>query len=281
MKRIIIFWFLIGIMTFGQNVLSLNKGNWWKYQYYEKNELKFEFTKKVIGDTLIENVEYSIISVDTNVFKQKEFWRVDTSKFYNKNIDFIYSLPIVYNKTIKRDTNFSPITVEVFQKKYFDKDYDVQKWIEYYDGPGVDVYNSVIFAENLGPIETSVSASYHQGSGSRSCKLVEAYIDGIKYENIVSVKNDFKTPEKFHLYQNYPNPFNPTTTIEYSIIEKAEIVINVFNLNGEIIKTLYGGMKEAGNYKVKFDASGLPSGVYFYKIISGKNSISRKMILIK
>ena len=268
-------------MTFGQNILSLNKGNWWKYQYYEKNELKFEFTKTVIGDTLIENIQYSIISVDKNAFNQKEFWRSDTSKFYNKNVDFIYSLPIAYDKTIKKDTNFNPITVEVFRKKYFDKEYDVQRWIEYYDGPGVDVYNSIIFAENLGPIETSVSSYSYIGSGSRCCKLVEAYIDGIKYENIVSVKNDFEEPRKFHLFQNYPNPFNPATTIKYSIIEKADIKIKIFNLNGELIKTLNEGMKEVGNYKVKFNASGLPSGIYIYKIDSGKYSIGKKMLLIK
>lgn len=92
-------------------------------------------------------------------------------------------------------------------------------------------------------------------------------------------------PSKFNLEQNYPNPFNPVTNIKFDLPMSGFVTLKVYNSVGEEIKVLANQELEAGNYKVDFDASGLPSGVYFYKL-TVENSINsysetKKMMLVK
>ena len=104
---------------------------------------------------------------------------------------------------------------------------------------------------------------------------------------IVGVENEGQIPSKFKLAQNYPNPFNPTTTIKYSIPANAGAEtrnlasLRIYNVLGEEIATLVNKQQPAGNYSVKFNASNLPSGVYFYTLHVGDFVASKKMILLK
>jgi tetratricopeptide (TPR) repeat protein len=88
-------------------------------------------------------------------------------------------------------------------------------------------------------------------------------------------------PDKFALYKNFPNPFNPTTTIKYDLPEDVNVTITVYNNNGQKIKELVNGFKQAGSYQVIFNASGLASGIYFYKIQTGDFTNVKRMLLIK
>lgn len=88
-------------------------------------------------------------------------------------------------------------------------------------------------------------------------------------------------PEEYVLSQNYPNPFNPTTKITYSIPEEGYVNLTVYNVLGKQVETLVSENKTAGTYEVTFDASKLSSGVYFYKLNSGRNVITKKMLLVK
>lgn len=90
-----------------------------------------------------------------------------------------------------------------------------------------------------------------------------------------------KIPTEFDLKQNYPNPFNPSTTIEYSIPEKSFVRLSVYNAIGQEVAVLFEGIKGSGVYRYTFNASSLPAGVYIYKLETNKQSLSRKMILIK
>ncbi len=86
----------------------------------------------------------------------------------------------------------------------------------------------------------------------------------------------------FKLFQNYPNPFNPSTTISYSIPEKAYISIIVFDILGNKVKTLFEGNRKAGIYEVNFTIeNSLSSGIYFYQIITPHFSKTRKMMFLK
>ena len=89
------------------------------------------------------------------------------------------------------------------------------------------------------------------------------------------------TPMEFTLAQNYPNPFNPTTTIEYSIPESGTVKLVVYNSLGEEVATLVNDFKEAGNYKINFDAADLSSGIYYYRLASNSFNEIKKMILLK
>jgi hypothetical protein len=88
-------------------------------------------------------------------------------------------------------------------------------------------------------------------------------------------------PDKFELLQNYPNPFNPTTNIKYQIPNNSYVSLKVFDIIGKEITTLVNEKQSPGSYEVSFDGSNLPSGVYFYKLITGNYSETRKMVLIK
>jgi hypothetical protein len=88
-------------------------------------------------------------------------------------------------------------------------------------------------------------------------------------------------PIDYSLSQNYPNPFNPTTVISYSLSSSSNVKLIIYNTLGQSIKTLESGYKPAGNYSINFNASDLPSGIYFYKLEAGQFSQINKMILIK
>ncbi|MCL4551047.1 MAG: T9SS type A sorting domain-containing protein [Bacteroidetes bacterium] len=92
---------------------------------------------------------------------------------------------------------------------------------------------------------------------------------------------DNALPTEFLLGDNYPNPFNPTTKISFSLPQKSQVKLKVFDVLGREIQILADGVYEAGKYEVEFNATNLPSGVYFYNLTTGTNSITKKMLLMK
>ena len=97
----------------------------------------------------------------------------------------------------------------------------------------------------------------------------------------VGTEGESLNPNTFELKQNYPNPFNPTTQIEFNLAGASFTKLEVFDASGRLIKTLVEGMKPAGTPTVTFDAAGLASGVYIYKIQSEGLTATKKMLLIK
>ncbi|HQF44129.1 MAG TPA: T9SS type A sorting domain-containing protein, partial [Ignavibacteriaceae bacterium] len=85
----------------------------------------------------------------------------------------------------------------------------------------------------------------------------------------------------FNLEQNYPNPFNPSTTIKYSVAERSNVNIKVYDMLGKEVASLVNTVKEAGSYEVNFNASNLASGMYVYTITAGNFTSSKKMMLMK
>jgi len=102
------------------------------------------------------------------------------------------------------------------------------------------------------------------------------------YEFKSSASVDEETlPNDFILFQNYPNPFNPTTNIQYAISNRQFVVMKVYDILGNKVATLVNQEQTAGSYEVEFNASNLPSGVYFYKLQVGSFVETKKMILLK
>ncbi len=97
----------------------------------------------------------------------------------------------------------------------------------------------------------------------------------------LSIGNSNGVPASFKLHQNYPNPFNPVTQINYDIPKDANVKISVFDVLGRDVITLVDKHQKSGRYAVMFDAKELPSGIYFYKIISGGFTDTKKLVLIK
>jgi len=126
-----------------------------------------------------------------------------------------------------------------------------------------DYYADIIFFSNdpLTPV-TTIPAHMH----------IEP-TTGIKEEDLL--------PTEYSLYQNFPNPFNPVTTIKFDLPEKSEVMINVYNILGEKVQTLINKEIEAGSHKVKWDANGVGSGVYIYRIKAGDYIETKKMVYLK
>ncbi len=103
--------------------------------------------------------------------------------------------------------------------------------------------------------------------------------------NPVTVEDEI-SPVQFHLSQNYPNPFNPSTTIKYTIPDVASgfslsVTLKVYDILGSEVANLVNEEKPAGSYQIEFDATNLPSGVYFYRLQAGSFVETKKMVLMK
>jgi hypothetical protein len=97
----------------------------------------------------------------------------------------------------------------------------------------------------------------------------------------VSVEEEINEPYNYSLSQNYPNPFNHSTTIYYSIPELSNVVLKVYDVLGKEIVTLINKEMQTGVYEVEFDATNLPSGIYFYTLRAGVFRNTKKIMLIK
>ncbi len=97
----------------------------------------------------------------------------------------------------------------------------------------------------------------------------------------VTDKDEEALPTEFNLDQNYPNPFNPSTRISYTVPSAGVVNLAVYNSVGELVKVLVNEQMGQGRYTVDFDAAGLASGIYFYRLVSEGTVLSKKMILLK
>ena len=88
-------------------------------------------------------------------------------------------------------------------------------------------------------------------------------------------------PDQFQLYQNYPNPFNNTTTISYQLPEAGSVNLSIYNISGQLVEVLENGRKPANSYKVRWDAGGYASGIYFVRLSAGRHTAINKMLLVK
>ena len=94
--------------------------------------------------------------------------------------------------------------------------------------------------------------------------------------NNQSIKN-----YNYNLEQNYPNPFNPNTTIKYNLDKPNYVKLTIFNLKGQEIETIVNGFQTSGEYEINWQAEGLPSGIYFYRLQVGDFSETKKLVLQK
>lgn len=100
-------------------------------------------------------------------------------------------------------------------------------------------------------------------------------------ENSQTAIETYFTVNNFELHQNFPNPFNPTTEISFDLQKEGRVNLTIYNSKGELVRTLFEGLKGKGMHTINFDASGLDSGLYFYKLTTENHTITRKMLFLK
>ncbi|MHC1737744.1 MAG: SBBP repeat-containing protein [Ignavibacteriaceae bacterium] len=120
----------------------------------------------------------------------------------------------------------------------------------------------------------------HLNSGKYQYRLKMIDNDGT-FENSSIVEAEIGVPHEYTLSQNYPNPFNPSTKIEYTLPSTGHVLIQVFAVTGQLIKTLVDVPQDAGYYSVDFSPLNISSGMYFYKLSINDISIVKKMVFLK
>jgi hypothetical protein len=122
-------------------------------------------------------------------------------------------------------------------------------------------------------------------SGITAVRLISDAVQTF-YENnfgypIVSIEDEQPAFSNFSLEQNFPNPFNPSTKISWQLPVGSQQTLKIYDVLGNEITTLIDEYKPAGRYEIEFNASSLPSGVYFYQLKAGDYIDTKKMILLK
>lgn len=140
-------------------------------------------------------------------------------------------------------------------------------WYDYFDGTEYEVTNAEQ-AIRLEPGEFKVYTT----------KQFDAPESGIATSN---EELPSEGPESFKLYSNYPNPFNPSTNIKFDVAKTGVVKLEVFDILGRKVATLFDGKKSIGTHTVTFDASSLSSGVYFTRFTAGNTVQVQKMTLLK
>jgi uncharacterized delta-60 repeat protein len=149
----------------------------------------------------------------------------------------------------------------------------VQQWTQRYEGPaGWDEGNGIA-VDNIGNVYVTGFSNENSGVNDFST---------IKYSQFVGVSQvSNEIPKSYRLFQNYPNPFNPSTKVRFQVPQSDHIRVAVFDAIGKEVLTLVNEQLAAGIYELTVDGSDLPSGLYFYRLVSSGFSDTKKMILIK
>ncbi len=179
---------------------------------------------------------------------------IDSILIWNKN-----SSAETYDLILARGADFSPSTIVIDTTGLTDTTIVYTNLL----------YNTFYFWK--------VRAINQYGTGNWSATWrFKTILDPSSVDEIISIADDY------FLEQNYPNPFNPSTLIRFNIAEAGQVSLRIYNLLGQEVAVLIDNQYiNRGSFEIEFDASNLPSGIYFYRINVNEFSASKKMIFIK
>ena len=226
---------------------------------FGRTEVALKFSSGNVAGKKVEMTAYGYTVPDT-VHSGPKF--TTSFGYYNiesKDISTSFSATLKF-KYSDEDFAAAGISESDITIAYFNK--NISKW--------------EVMTTQIDPINNIASAEVNHFSLWALTSKNEELITGVEEEIEESI-----VPSDYGISQNYPNPFNPTTTIEYSVPKTGFINILVYNILGQKVATLVDEVKSVGNYKIQWNAQGLASGIYVYRLKSDSKVMTKKMILIK
>ena len=149
--------------------------------------------------------------------------------------------------------------------------------VEYNPEDSITFYAAALSVDVPDSLKNVIVLNYNLSNKLINIEFVPLFEDTITTD----VRRIFSSPGRFVLNQNYPNPFNPTTTISWYSPLSGRQTLKIYDILGNEITTLVNEFKPAGNYEVMFDGSNFPSGVYYYRLQSGKFTETKKLVLLR
>jgi len=265
----------------------LQVGNKWQYRVSWCNcgcQTVHEsyFVEEVVGDTVLENgYQYQIIEWDS--YPYVRYMRVDsvTGNVYRVQFgeeDLMDSILATPGSWFTSEGWIPTECTEVAPDTIFGITTTVKRFTQYFVF-GAEFEVSRGFGRTL-HIRYEDDPCYPQLYVVVT-RLVYALIDGEEYGTLVGVEEEPPVPNQFSLEQNFPNPFNPATTIRYSLPAALVASLKIFNLLGEEVATLVSGPQDAGWHEVEWNATGRPSGVYFFRLTAPGYVDTKKLVLLR
>ena len=145
----------------------------------------------------------------------------------------------------------------------------------------------IFFIGTDGQIDTSFNITPYNPSNTDDVIYIRELILSFRGNDNSSLSSRVELiPESFTLYQNYPNPFNPSTTIKYNLNDNSYVNVAIYNVTGELVKTLFNGLQDKGKNILIWNAKNnenksVPGGLYIYSVKTENNIYSKKMMLLK
>jgi hypothetical protein len=246
-------------------------------------ENSYEFSLNV---GMTDNFETGDFSANEWTFTGNADWTVDNTVYYS-GLYSARSGVITHSQFSSMVITFEFLedgTINFYRKTSSESGYD--KLTFYIDGAakgnwsGISEWSYQSYSVAAG---TRTLTWKYNKDGSDTTGLDCAWVDNILATNILlSIEEDpALIPGVPTLYQNYPNPFNPTTTIRFAVPSMQNVKLNIFNSNGQLVKTMLDRKMDKGSYAVVMDASDLISGIYFCTLETSGSRLTQKMLLIK
>jgi hypothetical protein len=273
-----LFIIVLSSQVLAQGYFPLHKGNLWQYQSTDLQSPD-RWETLILGDTVLPNGKTYAQFNRTNF--SSRFLRQDGSRV------FAYS-QIDSAEFLLFDFAANPgDTISRFQG---------QQWRIVLQGIYPFAYQGhttwvFLMLAGTGPgsydfldwwITDSLGLTHMIGEPGVTYNVTGMRIDGVTYGTILGVQSpSAPIPAISNMRQNYPNPFNPSTTIGYGLPHKSQVSLCVYNTLGQLVSELVRGEQEAGYHEVRFDGSGLPSGVYFYRLQAGNFVETKKLALLR
>lgn len=290
MKRLLIF--IIGILllrtaAFGQRTIDslaqyhpLQNGNKWVYRTIRPPISGFQtadtffVTREIVKDTLINGLRFRIVIETGGFFSGRYAERFDsvTGNFYSGSK--------LYDSTMlnSRNTYF-----DVFKMIYEGSQSNIILGIpiteRHLRANSVGAQQAWIYGFGIGLVSYRFSDILPDRAEYKT--LVYAKIGGKEYGSILSVEQKKEIPHQYHLDQNFPNPFNPSTTISFSLPSRSFVSLKIFDVMGREITTVVNEDLVPGVYSKQWNATGFPSGVYFYRLRTGTYTETKRLILLR